>query len=78
MNTAEHTLNTGVVNTAQNVKSPYFKGFRGVFTSIFQFDNLTDGPEHIVHIDGVTGSSPVATTTGTLEKSRVPLLFGEL
>ena len=34
-----------------------------MFTSIFQFDNLTDSPEHIVHIDGVTGSSPVATTT---------------
>jgi hypothetical protein len=30
---------------------------------MFQFDNLTDGPEHIVHIDGVTGSSPVQTTT---------------
>ena len=33
-----------------------------MFTSIFQFDNLTGSPEHIVHIDGVTGSSPVATT----------------
>ena len=28
-----------------------------------QFDNSTTCPEHIVHIDGVTGSSPVATTT---------------
>ena len=26
--------------------------------------------EHIVHIDGVTGSSPVQTTTEPLEKSR--------
>ena len=27
-----------------------------------QFDDSTTCPEHIVHIDGVTGSSPVATT----------------
>ena len=67
----------GVVNTAQNVKSPYFKGVRGVFTSIFQFDNLTDGPEHIVHIDGVVGSSPTVTTTNPVgvQVQRLPDFF---
>ena len=33
--------------------------------------------EHIVHIDGVTGSSPVATTREPNRKVRLYLVYGE-
>ena len=72
VNTPWTPLNTFSLNTSENRKSLYFKGFSGVFTSTFQFDkftstfqfdNLTGSPVHIVHIDGVVGSSPTVTTT---------------
>ena len=51
---------------AKNKKSPkcpYFKGLSGKCTLMRLSHKPTDHREHIVHIDGVTGSSPVATTT---------------
>ena len=43
-------------------QSPYFKGLSGKCTLMRLSHKPTDHREHIVHIDGVTGSSPVATT----------------
>ena len=49
-------------------------------TLIEELDNPTRRGEHIVHIDGVTGSSPVATTTNPRSKglgffSPIPRFF---
>ena len=77
VNTPWTPLNTFSLNTSENRKSLYFKGFSGVFTSTFQFDNLTGSPEHIVHIDGVVGSSPTVTTTNPVgvQVQRLPDFF---
>ena len=44
-------------------KSPYFKGLSEICTLMLLSNDRSCCGEHIVHIDGVTGSSPVATTT---------------
>ena len=44
-------------------ETPCSKGSGGLCTLAIRFEEPTSSAEHIVHIDGVTGSSPVATTT---------------
>ena len=44
-------------------KFPYYKGLSGICTLMRTSHDRSCCGEHIVHIDGVTGSSPVATTT---------------
>ena len=54
-------------------EKPSFRGLAHVNTARQQFDDSTTYPEHIVHIDGVTGSSPVATTREPNRKVRLVL-----
>ncbi len=48
-------------------KFPYYKGLSGICTLMRTSHDRSCCGEHIVHIDGVTGSSPVATTMKTLD-----------
>ena len=50
------------VGTAVEPKVLIFQRFCGGADSSWQYGHLTEVSEHIVHIDGVVGSSPTVTT----------------
>lgn len=51
-------------------KFPYYKGLSGICTLMRTSHDRSCCGEHIVHIDGVTGSSPVQTTQSSICKGR--------
>ena len=64
--------------TAKNEKSPkspYFKGHSGICTLMRTSHDRSCCGEHIVHIDGVVGSSPTVTTKAEAVENQRLLLF---
>ncbi len=60
---------------AGKARKPLFQWGWSLRTPSRQFDNPTTSAEHIVHIDGVVGSSPTVTTTQRSLRNQASLSF---